>query len=350
MENFKLIEEPFGKINGEDITKYTLIHPDTSFKVSVINYGAIIQSIQCYNINQQLTETVLGFDQLEDYVLDQHYIGSAVGRYANRIANASFSIKEQHYHIDTNWNQHHLHGGSSNFGKKIWMLKNKRFNKSEASVTLEYESKNGEGGFPGNIKTTLTFSINTNNELHLVFFTTTDQATPLSLTHHSYFNLNNNHNHNIENLKLQLYAKQFLKTDELLIPTGELISVTNTPYDFTTPKPLSEALKNTLGIDKSYIVADTDCNLSFCAQLLNEENGIALNVFSDLPGLQLYTGNYLQHIKGRNNTRYNAHQGICLEPQYHPNSPNTPEFPSTIITPNEPYHHHIIYRFTIEKN
>lgn len=352
-QSLNIEKEYFGQTkDGSHINIYTLTNTE-SIEVKIINYGAIIQSLTTPDRNNNYEDVVLGYDKLEDYINDSPYFGAIVGRYGNRIAKGKFTLDSVDYKLVTNNGANHLHGGREGFDKVVWDSKIVK-NDMEVGVEMTYLSKDGEEGYPGNLQTTVIYTLNNKNELQIEYTAITDKATPVNLTHHSYFNLSGNCKIYILNHELWINANYFTPVDEGLIPSGELRPVKGTPMDFTIPTAIgaridedTEQLKFGLGYDHNWVLDNVDGTMKLQVSLYDPASGRLMEIYTMEPGLQFYSGNFLDGSNvGKGGKVYNYRQGLCLETQHYPDSPNKPEFPSTILRPGDKYFTKTIYRFT----
>jgi aldose 1-epimerase len=343
-------KEKFGETpDGRVIHLYTLKNPN-GIKVKIINYGAAIVSIEVPDKNGNFADIVLGYDSLDGYINDSVYLGVTVGRYANRIAGGKFTIDGVEYRLAKNNGENHLHGGIEGFFKKVWSEKNVFSSKEKAGIELSYLSKDKEEGYPGNLQSIVKYTLTPNNELIIEYEASTDKPTPVNLTNHSYFNLKGQGNGDILNHRIMLNAKKYTPVDEGLIPTGEIKSVEGTPLDFTKIEAIGARIdeldeKFGGGYDHNFILEGVSDSLVLAAKVIEPESGRVLEIYTTKPGIQFYTGNYLKNIKGKSGKIYKKYFGFCLEPQYFPDSPNKPNFPSSILKPNETRKELIVYKF-----
>jgi aldose 1-epimerase len=341
-----IIKSDFGKAKeGQPVDLYTLTNA-SGMTVKITNYGGIVTSLQVPDKNGKFDDVVLGFDTLDQYLEGHPYFGALVGRYGNRIAKGKFTLNGTEYQLAANNGENHLHGGIKGFDKVVWnaeMVKKE----NEMGVKLSYLSKDGEEGYPGNLTAVVTYVLTNDNELIINYKAETDKPTPVNLTHHSYFNLKGAGNGDILGHLLTIDADRFTPVDEGLIPTGELKSVKDTPMDFTVPKAIGERIDQVKGgYDHNYVLNGWDGSLRLAAKVVEPLSGREMEVWTTEPGLQFYTGNFLDGtITGKNGKVYNKHYGFCLETQHFPDSPNKAGFPSTILEPGEKYTHTTIYRF-----
>ena len=308
---------------GEKVTLYTLTNSN-GISLEIINYGGIITKLFFPDNKGVLGNIVLGYDNLKYYEDNQPFFGAIIGRYANRIKDGSFKIDKVKFNIDKNNGNNHLHGGFSGFHKKVWTAKSIE-RKDSLSLILNLLSKDLEGGFPGNLETTVHYTLNNDNELEIKYFAKTDKKTIVNFTNHSYFNLGSSLNKDIFNHKLLLKANKYLEVNSDLIPTGKLLSVERTKFDFLNSNKLSSELDHCWVLD-NYLKE----KIELAAVLVNEKTGRKIEVYTDEPGIQVYTGNNLDF-------KHKKNSGICLETQHFPNSPNQPNFPSTELLPGEVY-------------
>lgn len=334
----------FGKTSSGQVVDLITISND-NFSVEIINFGAAVKSIKTKDRTGQLVDVVLGFDTLAEYEKNDPYIGVTVGRFANRIAKGQFEIAGRAYQLPVNNGPNALHGGLKGFSHKLWNVEVI----GEQSVKLSYCSSDGEEGYPGNLKTSVKFSIINQTALQIDYSASTDKTTIINLTNHTYFNLNGGGS--ILDHHLKLCADSFLPTDETNIPTGERRRTTGTPFDFKIPKPIGQdinaeetQLKYGNGYDHNYIISGQLNELA--ATAYSEASGIRLETFTTEPGIQFYTGNYLLDTYGKNGRVYGNRTGFCLETQHWPDAPNNPDFPSTVLKPEETFKSTTIYRFS----
>jgi aldose 1-epimerase len=341
-----IIKSDFGKAKeGQAVYLYTLSNAN-GMTVKITNYGGIVTSLIVPDKNCQLDDVVLGFDSLDQYLEGHPYFGALVGRYGNRIAKGKFTLNGTGYKLATNNGENHLHGGIKGFDKVVWNTEIVK-KENEVGVKLSYLSKDGEEDYPGNLSVVVIYTLTKNNELKINYEAETDKPTPINLTHHSYFNLKGAGNGDILGHLMTFAADRFTPVDEGLIPTGEIKSVKDTPMDFTVPKAIGERIDQVKGgYDHNYVLNDWDGSLRWAAKVVEPISGRVMEVWTTEPGLQFYSGNFLDGtITGKNGKVYQKHYGFCLETQHFPDSPNKPEFPSTILEPGEKYTHTTIYRF-----
>jgi len=292
---------------------------------------------------------VLGFDSLSGYLTPPPYFGATIGRYGNRIAGAHFTLDGHSYRLAANNGPNHLHGGLKGFDKVVWTADS--VDPTNPRLTLQYLSKDGEEGYPGNLSTTVTFTLSDANELTIDYTATTDKATPVNLTNHSYFNLTGDASRTILDHSLQIDADRYTPVDSTLIPTGELAPVKGTPFDFTTPHKIGERIASVPGgYDHNFVLNKGGRDGARVALLSDPLSGRSLAVYTTEPGLQFYSGNFLDgSLTNRDGKKINQHAALCLETQHFPDSPNQPSFPSTILKPGETYHTTTKYKVSLEK-
>jgi len=342
-------DNPFGKmLDGKPVTLYTL--NNSRMKVQITNYGGIVTSLTVPDKDDGFRDVVLGFNSLNKYLSGHPYFGALIGRYANRIARGHFFLGTQEHQLVTNNDNNHLHGGLTGFDKVVWDAEEVRENQ-EAGLRLRYLSRNGDENYPGNLLATATYTLTAQNELKINYEARSDKPTPVNLTHHSYFNLNGEGQGDILDHLLTICAFRFTPVDGNLIPTGELRHVAGSAMDFTVAKAIGKDIdKVKHGYDHNYVLNDWDNNLRLVASVLAPQTGIFMEVLTTEPGLQLYTGNFLDgRLVGKKGYAYPKHGGFCLETQHFPDSPNQPEFPDTILEPGQTYTHTTIYRFGIKE-
>lgn len=344
-------KEIFGYLpNGQAIEAYLLTNSH-GLKAKIMTYGATLISLEVPDRNGQMADIVLGHKELEGYLKRESnpYFGATVGRYANRIAKGKFILDGVEYHLATNDGPNHLHGGLNGFDRVVW--KAEPFEEERAvGVRFSYLSPDGEEGYPGNLNCVVIYRLTEDNELRLDYEATTDKATPVNLTHHSYFNLAGEGQGTILEHELMINADYYTPVDAELIPTGEIIPVKGTPFDFTIPKPIGLEIDQVQGgYDHNFVLKEAATSLKLAARLYEPASGRLLEIYTTEPGLQFYSGNFLDgSIKGKSGRPYPQHAGLCLETQHFPDSPNRPHFPSTVLRPGEKYISTTVHRFAIK--
>ena len=313
-------------------------------EMDVITYGGRITSLKVPNKNGEFENVVLGFDNLEDYLKDNPFFGALIGRYGNRIAKGKFSLNNKEYTLATNDGPNHLHGGVNGFDRVVWTAQPIE---REDSVTLKltYVSRDGEEGYPGNLEVTVLYTLTNDNKVEVTYEATTDKATVVNLTQHSYFNLTGNFNNDILGHEIVINADAYLPVDATLIPTGEIKKVEGTPFDFRRPKAVgkeiganSEQLDLGKGYDHCWILNGEDDTMRPVASAYDNGSGRMMEVFSDEPGIQFYTGNFLDGtLPMPSGGKYAHRTGFCLETQHFPDTPNQKDFPTVVLYPGEKY-------------
>jgi len=343
----KIAKASFGTVNRKEVTIFTLTNQH-NMTVKIINYGATITSVSVPDRKGKSADVVLGFNTLKEYQQEHPYIGAVVGRYGNRIAKGRFVLNGQEYKLAVNDGENHLHGGLVGFDKVVWEGKEFK-NQDGIGVELTYLSTEGEEGYPGNLRTTVRYLLNNQNELVINYLASTDQTTVVNLTQHSYFNLKGEGCGDILGHELLLNAELYTEVDEGLIPTGALKPVKGTPLDFTTMKPMGAEIKElSVGYDHNFVINHKGKEPALTAKVCEPETGRVMEVFTTEPGVQFYTGNFLDGaLTGKSGSNYEKHSGFCLETQHFPDSPNHSEFPSTTLNPGEVYKQTTIYKFSV---
>lgn len=316
-------------------------------EVHIINYGGIVTKMIVPDRNGKLQDVVLGFDTPEEYQKksEHPYFGALIGRYGNRIAKGKFTLNGKEYKLAVNNGPNHLHGGLKGFDKVFWDV-----NEGKNTLELTYNSKDGEEGYPGNLKVTVTYSLTENNEFKIDYNATTDKATPINLTNHSYFNLSADKNRSILDHELMINADAYTLVDRDLTPTGEQKNVKGTEMDFTKAKIIGKdikAVKEGGGFDHNWILRDQSKTMKLAATLYEPKSGRFMEVFTMEPGIQFYSGNFLDgKFTGKAGDAYQKNDGLCLETQHFPDSPNHANFPDTILKPGETYTTSTVYKFS----
>jgi len=344
----EITKQPAGTADGKQVDLYTL--SNKKLVVKILTYGGIVQSIEAPDRNGKMANIVQGFDGLDGYVTtgNKPYMGAIIGRYANRIAGGSFKLNGKTYNVPKNDGNNALHGGIDGFNKKVWTAK-----EIKDGIELTYVSKNGEQGFPGTMTTTVRYTL-VDSELRIEYSATTDADTVLNLTNHSYFNLKGQGEGDILGHELKINAKHYTPVDKNLIPTGELAPVAGTPFDFLRPTAIgarinadNEQLKLARGYDQNWVLDGDGKKVTVAAEAYEPTTGRVLEVLTDQPGIQFYTGNFLDGtVTGTAGKVYKQRYAFCLETQHYPDSPNQPKFPTTELKPGEKFHSTTIYRFS----
>ena len=353
MEVLKIDKIQFGEtMDGTGVDQFILSNKN-GMEVRIITYGGIITSWTAPDKNGGYKDIVLGYNTLAEYEAETPYFGALIGRYGNRIAKGKFSLDDQKYTLAVNNGVNHLHGGQKGFDKVVWDAKT-IVSDSTVSLEISYLSKDMEEGYPGNLETKVTYTLNNKDELSVNYEATTDKPTIVNLTQHSYFNLTADFNQDILGHELLINADSFLPVDYTLIPTGEFRDVSGTPFDFRTSKAIGThidneniQLKNGLGYDHCWALNDQDTGVRFVASAYEPVSGRLLEVFSDEPGIQFYSGNFLDGtLPSKNNGVYQHRTGFCLETQHYPDSPNQKNFPSVRLNPGEKYNSKTVFRLS----
>lgn len=336
-------------IDGKEVIAVELINTKGSL-VKIFNYGTIINQFIVTNSNGDKQDIVLGFDDFAGYISDDYlanypYFGAIIGRYANRIKNGKFEVDSQEYQLIKNNGEDCLHGGKTGFDKKMWEIVHQT-EKPNASVTFQYFSLDGEEGFPGDLAIQLTFELTNNDELILTYQADTDEATPINLTHHSYFNLSPTLEKVTDHIH-QMDAAYYLEQDDNYVVTGKLIPVINTKHDFTKAKPIGKDCDKDSGYDQTYVLNKNDGELKLATITSEIKSGLSLLVYTTEPVAHFYTAKHLNVNNGKGRKKYSEFDGFCIETQHHPNAVNINGFPNTILQPEEVYTQTTIYKITL---
>ena len=337
--------ELFGTLeDGREVHLVNLTN-DNNVEVKITNYGGTVTSITTPDADGNFDNVVLGFDSLDQYLAGTPYFGALIGRYGNRIEEGTFVLNGERYQLDINDGNNHLHGGSKGFDKVLWDIEAVE----DSVLELSYLSQDGEMGYPGNLNVKVVYTLTNQNELRIEYEATTDKATPINLTSHSYFNLSGNPETRILDHQLMIDADQYTPVNEELIPTGEIESVENTPFDFTEPAEIGSRIEEvTGGYDHNFVLNDTDGSMKSVATLFDPQTKREMEVLTEEPGLQFYSGNFLDGtLVGPDGSEFVKYSALCLETQHFPNAPNEADFPSTILEPGEKYHTATIYKFSV---
>jgi aldose 1-epimerase len=350
----QIMVKPFGKApDGSEVNLYTLRN-NAGAEVGICNYGGLVLFLKVPDRNGKFGDVVLGYDDLPDYIKDSPYFGALIGRYGNRIAKGKFTLDGKEYTLAVNNGPNALHGGLKGFDKVVW---EPRFLATLEGPSLEllYVSKDGEEGYPGTLSVKVVYTLMDDNALRVDYTATTDKDTVINLTQHSYFNLAGKGD--ILNHQVMIPADKFTPVDSTLIPTGELKPVDGTPFDFRTPTAIGarigqedEQLKFGNGYDHNWVINKQTGQLTLMARVSEPTTGRVMEVYSTEPGLQFYSGNFLDgKNKGKGGWVYQFRNGFCMEPQHYPDSPNQPNFPSVVLKPGQTYRNTIIYKFSVQK-
>jgi aldose 1-epimerase len=347
-------KKSFGALpDGTSVDIYTLTN-SRGVEASITNYGGTVVTLKVPDRSGKMDDIVLGCDTLEGYLKNTSYLGAIIGRYGNRIGKARFKLNGVEYTLAANNGENHLHGGLKGFDKVVWRAV--PINRPGGpALRLTYVSKDGEEGYPGTLTTTVTYTLTNNNELKIDYVATTNKATVVNLTHHSYFNLAGAGSGDILGHELMINANRFTPTDAGAIPTGELRSVNGSPMDFLKPTAIGarieqddEQIRLGIGYDHNWVLNKSRSGaLTLAARVYEPKTGRVMEVYTTEPGMQFYTGNYLDGtIAGKGGKSYLKRQAFCLETQHHPDSPNKPAFPSTALRPGARYTQTTTYKFS----
>lgn len=357
----KITKTDFGVTKeGTPVDLYTLTN-NQGIEAKITTYGGTVTSLKVPDKEGKLEDVVLGFDSLEGYTEDLYleenpYFGAIIGRYGNRIHRGRFSLNGKEYKLATNNGPNHLHGGNRGFDKKVW--KAEEFQSAQGvGLQLKYVSQDGEEGYPGTLTVAVTYTLTSADELKIDYTATTDKDTPVNLTNHSYFNLTGNARRNILDHQVMVNADRFVPVDEGFIPTGELQQVEGTPFDLREPTSIGkridqdhQQLVNGKGYDHTFVLKGAEGEMALSATVYEQSSGRYLEVFTTEPGVQLYTGNFLNgNLVGKGGVAYQHRWGLCLETQHFPDSPNQPQFPSVLLKQEETYKTSTVYRFSVKQ-
>lgn len=351
-----VIKRPYGTTpGGEEVDQYTLRNED-SMEVKIITYGGRITSLKVPDRDGNFEDVVLGFDSLEDYTGDNPFFGALIGRFGNRIAGGKFTLDGEEYTLAQNDGENHLHGGEKGFDRVVWQVDEERSDSN--TLVLSYVSEDMEEGYPGRLETTVIYTLNEDNSFDVEYEATTDEKTIVNLTQHAYFNLSGDFSTTVLDHLVEINADHYLPVTESLIPTGELREVENTPFDFTEPtrigeniEDLNEQLERGQGYDHCWVLNDQDSGMRFAASALHPESGRYMEVHTNEPGIQFYTGNFLDGTLPRqyDDGTYGHRAGFCLETQHFPDSPNQEDFPSVVLEPGETYSSKTSFKFSVKQ-
>ncbi len=350
----KVKSEPFGKTTDASAVEVYTLTNQNGVEARIMTYGATVVSIRTPDRDGTMADVTLGFDSLEGYIGGpEPYFGTVVGRYGNRIAKGKFSLDGVEYKLAVNDGENSLHGGLKGFDKKVWKAREVRSN--GPAVEFSYLSKDGEEGYPGNLTVSVTYTLTAGNELRMDYQASTDKDTVLNVTNHSYFNLNGDGEGTILDHELSINADRFTPVDKGLIPTGELRSVRGTPFDFTQSTAIGlridsgdEQMRFGGGYDHNFVLSGQRESLRNCARAYSARSGRTLEVSTTEPGVQFYTGNFLDgKLKGKSGRAYPKRSGFCLETQHYPDSPNQPDFPSAVVKAGTNRHSTTVFKFGV---
>ncbi len=347
----KLVDQEKFKrnIDGYEVGLYTLRNTNGT-TAQITNFGARLVSWFVPDSQGRMDDVVLGYDTLDAYLDDPFYLGATIGRYANRIAQGRFHLYGTDYQLTQNEKPHHLHGGEKGFHRQFWFVNYYR----ENEIEMHTSSFDGDDGYPGRISVTMIYRLREDDALHILFTATTDKPTILNLTNHAYFNLHGEGRGTILDHQLMVQADYFTPLDSGSIPTGEVVSVKDSPFDFREFRTIGEKisvnheqLRIGSGYDHNFVIRNGETRVKEMAVLREIGSGRVLRVFGSQPGLQVYTGNMLNGVSGKHGHIYSRHAGVCLNAQFFPDSPHHPHFPLTILMPEHVYRHEIIYKMEV---
>ena len=342
--------EHFGYLPDEREASIFTLSNDNGVVVKITNYGGTVVSLLIPDKNGELADVVLGMQDWDGWIENPAYFNCIIGRTCNRIGGAKFSIEGIEYKVSANQGEFQLHGGHEGFHKKLWSASSFIEN-DKAGLALEYFSKDGEEGFPGNLKVKAIYTLNNKNEISLELFAETDKPTPVNLTNHAYFNLQGEGAGDILAHELQLFADEYTVTDGNCIPTGEIAQVAGTPFDFTVAHPIGERIHQLYkGYDNNFVLRNQSGSIALAAKVFDPQSGRILEVYTTEPGVQLYTSNWFDgSLTGKCGKPHISHTAFCLETQHYPDSMNHPEFPEVILRPGEQYKSETIWKFSVSE-
>ncbi|KAL3525953.1 hypothetical protein ACH5RR_014325 [Cinchona calisaya] len=361
-----IIATSFGiVVNGSESEAKIYVIKSGNTTLKLTNFGARIISLVIPDKNGKPTDIVLGYDCVKDYLSDTTYFGAIVGRVANRIGGAQFTLNGSHYKLDANEKQNMLHGGRKGFSQVIWEAKGWKADKEDLPVSFSYTSRDGEEGFPGNLQVKVNYFLEPNNLRVEMQARALNKSTPVNLAQHTYWNLGGHNSGDILSDEVQIFAYNFTPVKDQLIPTGEILPVNGTPYDFLKSHKIGSQINGPNGYDINYAIhrpmtkeknqssgcacgLDEEDWLKLAAVVYSNKTGIKMKISTSAPGLQFYTANHLKNVKGKGGYVYQAHDGYCFETQGFPDSVNHPNFPSQIVKPGEIYMHDTLYEFEVK--
>ena len=352
-----ITKQPFGKTaDGTPVDIYTLTNAK-GMEARIMTYGGIIVSLKVPDRNGKFDDVELGFDSLEPYLKGHPFFGALVGRYGNRIAKGKFKISGKEYSLLVNNGENHLHGGAKGFDKKVWQAKSGKSTEGQ-TLELKYTSADMEEGYPGKLEVTVMYTLTNDNGLKIDYTAKTDKATHVNLTNHSYFNLAGAGNGDILGHELMIKAYQATKVDKGLIPTGEIVNIKGTALDFTAPMKIGARIDSSeeqmawgFGYDHNYVINRSGGGgqtLTMAAQVYEPTSGRVMEVLTTEPGVQFYTGNHVNVPAGKGGKPYGKRSAFCLETQHYPDSPNRPEFPTTLLKPGQTFRSTTVYKFSVK--
>ncbi len=352
-------QKPFGNTNDGTAVEQYILRNSHGMQATVITYGGVLQSLKVPDKHGKVDDVVLGFDDVQGYQSGTAFFGATIGRFGNRLAGGAFELDGKRFQVPLNDGPNSLHGGAQGFDKQVWKAETVK-DKDSVGVKLSYLSKDGEMGFPGNLKTEVTYRLNDKNELHIDYTATTDKPTVLNLTNHSYFNLAGAGNGDILKQVATLHASHYTPVNATLIPTGELAPVKGTPMDFLKPTPIGQHIKEDHpqlkfaepkqgGFDFNWALDTKRDVKQLAAEVHDPESGRRLQLYTSEPGVQFYTSNFLDgSVKGKGGKTYLHWSGFTLETQHFPDAPNQPNFASTRLNPGQTYTQNTVFKFTAD--
>jgi len=343
-----ITKKAFGQTkDGKAADIYTLTNAN-GMRMRVTNYGGIVTSLKVPDKKGKMGDVTLGYNTLAEYIEATPYFGALIGRYGNRIAKGKFTLDGKEYTLVTNNGPNHLHGGTKGFDKVVWDVVEEIETDDAVGLKLHYVSADMEEGYPGKLDVTVTYLLTNDNEWKIKYEATTDKATVLNLTQHAYWSLAGEGTEDILGHQLQLFADRYTPVDQGLIPTGELAPVAGGPMDFTKPHRIGERIAQVPGgYDHNFVLRSGGKKMAMAAKVYEETSGRVMEVYTDQPGIQFYAGNFLDGtLVGKAGKPYQKHYGFCLETQHFPESPNKPQFPSTVLRPGERYQTQTVYKFS----
>lgn len=344
----------FGNLpGGRKVDLYTLSN-QKGMSVEIITFGAAVRSLNVPLKKGGSADVALGYETIQDYLEDKYFMGSIIGRYANRIKGGKFVIGEHEYQLDQNDGNNHLHGGRKGFYNSLWNTV-KLNSSEEPSIELNYHSSNGEQGYPGSLTLSVFYKLTETNALEINYEGQSDSETILNPTSHIYFNLSGNHAQTILEEKLKIFGSYYTPVFEDSIPTGAIDSVKDTPFDFRDENIIGERIDSETeqvrfagGYDHNWVLDNFNKKVRLVAELRDDKTNIKMKMYTDKPGLQFYSGNFLDDLKGKKGVIYKKRSGLCLEAQYYPDSPNKKHFPSPFLSPGAVYKQKTVYEFDLQ--
>jgi aldose 1-epimerase len=340
----KITQKTFGMLsNGKKVDLFTISAGDLS--LSVTNLGATLTSLLVPSRRTGTEDVLLGYSNLDGYTMNPCFLGVTVGRFANRIGGAQFTLGGKTHHLLKNDGENCLHGGLKNFGRLLWKADHYE-DKNGIFVRFELDSPNGDEGFPGNLKASVSYGLTQSNEVVAIYEAKVDEPCPVNLTNHAYFNLAGEGRGDILSHEIIIHSSSYVGVDEQGIPTGDLVPVQLTPFDFRLWKPMGYDIADTPnGYDHCYVVDGKVGKLRPCAEVFERRSGRSLRLFTTQPGVQFYSGNFLTGVRGKTGSVYERRSGFCLETEHFPDSPNQPQFPSSIFGPDQDYSEKAVFHF-----